>query len=385
MRLLNCPFRLSVLTGFAFVVVILCLPSTSVGAQQHALHILYHTPGTLKLTPTSSDKGFTHVVTASVLVRNDGPPINKAIFSVIIPNDNDEAACVSKAGVAACVSIPDSSDIQARQIDAFAVKRFNLRLLMNNPPDSLTAYLVVRDEKNEVIPGAMPVTLTNPVVSKVIALLRLSRFRQLSEGLVGLALAIAILVTLGTYGSVKHRLLWNDLLQVENGYSSSDSWASTLTGIGALLGTVLTAGVLPDETQTLSSESYAFLNVLFGMLILMAGLIYTIWHKKGVDAGKEQISVKVFLWLAVFTLWATLGELLTVVLLVGEMELHGTVSSWLFWGLLALLGLAFLGAIYYAWHTIKANVKAPAERPPSPSADEPAPPISQPGPKAALL
>src|ERR671930_2559715 len=54
----------------------------------------------------------------------------------------------------------------------------------------------------------------------------------------------------------------------------SKSWGSNITVFGALLGTLLTSGALPEQ-PSIPKPTYAGLNVLFGVLVLVAPFIYT--------------------------------------------------------------------------------------------------------------
>src|SRR5438874_1354013 len=62
----------------------------------------------------------------------------------------------------------------------------------------------------------------------------------------------------------------------EINWSFSDSWASNLTALGALLGTILAAsGVIPKGASPLSTRGLAGLSLLFGFLVLLAPVLYS--------------------------------------------------------------------------------------------------------------
>lgn len=97
------------------------------------------------------------------------------------------------------------------------------------------------------------------------------------------------------------------------------SYATTLTAGGALLATIVSAGVLPDATVTLSKTSYTALALLFGVLVTVAGIFYGAFTRKdatGGDAG----TVGTYLLAALITTWATYGQLYVLLLLVGELS-----------------------------------------------------------------
>lgn len=106
------------------------------------------------------------------------------------------------------------------------------------------------------------------------------------------------------------------------------SFASTVTLAGAILATVLAASVLPDETTTLSKEAFVALNLIFGVGIVVAGLVYAalqqaVWVPVKDDPAKEQRkmqgTVGAFLAASLITVWAVFGELFVVWLLLEEL------------------------------------------------------------------
>jgi len=108
-------------------------------------------------------------------------------------------------------------------------------------------------------------------------------------------------------------------------FSFNDSWASTLTAVGAILGTTLSTG---DVFSTdFDKATFAGLNLLFGTLIVVAPFFYTAVSKGTViDDGSTtgakktvyQGYVVAFLVSAAITLWAVLGELVTLHFLLKE-------------------------------------------------------------------
>jgi hypothetical protein len=147
------------------------------------------------------------------------------------------------------------------------------------------------------------------------------------------------------------------------------SWASTLTTVGDLLGTVLSAGVLPGDTQSLSKPAYAALNLFFGVLILIAGFVYTATRRPkettNQTAGK-QVQYQGYVWsflLASFvTMWAVLGELATLWFLLTEIGVQGTLSAGPLHIFQVVLLLAGLLALFYAWRSIAQVVNTQTDR-----------------------
>ena len=122
------------------------------------------------------------------------------------------------------------------------------------------------------------------------------------------------------------------------------SFATTLTGLGALLGTVLGAGVLPDETSTLSSEAFAALSLLFGFAVVIAAAIPAVFQS---DDGTNTI-VGLF-WVGAFiTMWAVFGELITLWMLLGELGGEQGVSGAAATTFKVLLGIGAAAMLVYA-------------------------------------
>lgn len=115
----------------------------------------------------------------------------------------------------------------------------------------------------------------------------------------------------------------------------SVSWASTFTVVGAFLGTVLgESGVVPETTYYLPNAAYGGLNLMFGLIALLAPLVYA--AMRSVDPPEPVADVKepkyhgfvwTFLLSSALTLWAVLGELVTVGLLLAEIQRGGAVPD----------------------------------------------------------
>lgn len=135
------------------------------------------------------------------------------------------------------------------------------------------------------------------------------------------------------------------------------SFATTLTTLGALLGTVLGAGVLPEETSTLSTEVFIGLNLLFGFAVVVAAALPAI--TQGDDGTKTMVGL---FWVGAYiTVWAVFGQLLTLWMLLGELGAEQGVSDW---ATRTFKGLLLLGAgamLVYAPLRIARVTKASGE------------------------
>jgi hypothetical protein len=106
-------------------------------------------------------------------------------------------------------------------------------------------------------------------------------------------------------------------------FSYSSGFASTLTVIGALLGTIIAAGILPSDTSHLAGSAYKALNIIFGALIASAVLIVSAFQKQttGKDGSPElRAYVWAFMLACVVTGWAAFGELVTLWFLIWDVN-----------------------------------------------------------------
>ena len=128
---------------------------------------------------------------------------------------------------------------------------------------------------------------------------------------------------------------------------------------GALLGTLLTSGALPEQ-PSIPKPTYAGLNVLFGVLVLVAPFIYTATQSpKDVHImnpnpePQYQGYVVSFLVTSTLTIWAIVGELITVALLFREIEKANSLPIGALWLLYIAVAVAGVLLAFYVWRTIK--------------------------------
>jgi hypothetical protein len=160
------------------------------------------------------------------------------------------------------------------------------------------------------------------------------------------------------------------------------SWASTVTAIGALLATVLSARpelkfkpeiVAAIKHTAKDNDEFASMiagirteflgmSIFFGALILVAPLIYNATRtKKKVDdnegePGEKKDQYQGYVWSfmlsSLITLWGAVGQLMALFLLFGKLELSlATAFQW-------LLGVTLFPLIpLYAWRSIRMAIQ----------------------------
>jgi hypothetical protein len=144
-----------------------------------------------------------------------------------------------------------------------------------------------------------------------------------------------------------------------------DSWASNLTAAGALLGTVLGASLLAERRLYVSKDWFTALNLYFGALVVVAPFVYASIRvaKKPYPAGDKEPEyvgfVGTFLLCCAITLWAVLGEVLTIGLFLMEAKSVLPAGALIVAGV--LLTVIFVLAIWYAWTTMRWTAEAQVE------------------------
>jgi hypothetical protein len=112
-------------------------------------------------------------------------------------------------------------------------------------------------------------------------------------------------------------------------WSFSDSWATTLTTIGAVLGTVLGSATLPEAPREIDKSTLVELNLLFGALVVAAPFVFQAIRNPLVsstdpDAGLWGFNITLVLACSL-TFGAVSGELAALTLLARELI---DASSW---------------------------------------------------------
>ncbi len=216
------------------------------------------------------------------------------------------------------------------------------------------------------------------------------------NGVVFLTLLFAIITTTARYRTLRRNLeerLRTPMIGAA-GWDISKSWASTFTAFFALLGTFLSMNI-PNSTEPLSSTQFAFLNFMFGAIVIIAPLLYNATAKQIKVNGQTFIQgyVGTFLLATTLTMWAVIGELWSIFFIVVSMDpAISTLGVKIIFTLLLLI--AWVLMLWRAWfmieETISAQTQSPfmpgmAPMPPGAPADAAPEPARQPAPSWSLL
>jgi hypothetical protein len=146
--------------------------------------------------------------------------------------------------------------------------------------------------------------------------------------------AAMIAVVLGV-GLSKRNFTWSDKLGPPD-WSFSDSFATNVTVVGALLATILAANAIPKVPTTLPATSFATLELFFGALVVIAPVLFVALSRSETVNDPDDSSKKIaqnqgivlgFLLAAIGTAWGAIGQVATVFYLFGEIEDAGFLSQ----------------------------------------------------------
>ena len=144
------------------------------------------------------------------------------------------------------------------------------------------------------------------------------------------------------------------LKEADAKWSFTQSWASNITALGAILGTVLAAsGWVSQTLSEFSTTQFAGLSLFFGALVLLAPLAYSAMRRE-VDAEDapgtdfQYGSYGGLLLAALLTTWAVLGQLSTLAILLWNADLQFLAQLGL--GVVLIAALCIL--VTYIWRSI---------------------------------
>lgn len=174
--------------------------------------------------------------------------------------------------------------------------------------------------------------------------------------LAALAAVIVVLARWAFWGSdLSTRPALNQHVGPAN-WSFSDSWGSTLTTFGSVVGMILLSSVLPEQGRYASARTVALVDLLFGFLVVLAPFVYNATCVRVPSAGGPdgpEVSYEgttlTFLISSTITLWAALGQAATTALIAAELAPRGAT----FYLFAAVLSAVAVLMAWYAWRSIR--------------------------------
>jgi hypothetical protein len=338
------------LTLVAATTVLMTVAATSTASAQER-ELKFVAPDQIALTGSdgSSDK-------VSVWVENASNKQVTPNFAAILEDGDGNA--VSRGTVQVVAVNNDDNEIAIRRLAANQVSRYRLFLKGSGADEDGSGQLVATGS------GIAPASVSLAVGPESIA----------SNG-VDFALLFplggaVLLILIASLTVVRPVPLRDPLGTLDLDFATS--FASTLTAVGALLGTIIAAGVLPDDTVNLSKEAFTALNLLFGAAIVVAGVVYAavqkaIWVDSETDALKQERKLQgyvgSFLISCLITTWAVFGELWVSWLLVDELGQGQGVTGFGVVVFKILLIAAAIAMVFYTLWRIQSTVKSERDKP----------------------
>jgi hypothetical protein len=146
---------------------------------------------------------------------------------------------------------------------------------------------------------------------------------------------------------------------------SFDSWATTLTAAGGILGTVLGAATLPEVPQQIDKDSLVRLNLLFTVMVVVGPFLFQALRNPTTSASDQESGYSgwnITLLLSCATTGAAVfGELVTLGLLGWELTDGGEWGEAIKW---AVVAVALIAAYYFlvtVIRLVRTDWKGPAE------------------------
>jgi len=189
-----------------------------------------------------------------------------------------------------------------------------------------------------------------------------------------LALGVGLLVAIASSPRLRQRM-------GAPSWSGADSWGTNLTVGAGLVNGVLAIAVLSDTTAYMTKSSYMALSMVLASLVLLAPIVYGLFRRE-VDVTEEASEsadpsapislladttkdfegyVIVFIVAGCLTLWASLGQLMTFALLIGELRIADVIGSGVGVVVAILVAVVAVGLLIYGFVAMVDAAKAAAE------------------------
>jgi hypothetical protein len=279
--------------------------------------------------------------TKTVTVVNEGDASTTVTFSVIA--DSGEVTVLTDPPAA------------TKTLDATSVTAVSLTFTVSTTEADVSGRLVMQSP-DAVLPAAVDLEILIP-----------RNTTAAPQAVVVASLAVAALLVLLRAGSLKWGAGAVSGFHLKErlgpvAWKFTDSWASNLTAVGAILGTLVSAELLPERRVYVSEDWLKALNVFFGVLLVVAPFVYSSMRvpTKPYPEGDKEPEYKGlvvgFLLACGITLWAVVGELMTTALFVLEARGKLGLDTILIPGL--ILAGSLLLAMAYAWNTMRWTIEA---------------------------
>lgn len=329
------------------VAIIGVMPALVAGPAAGQPELTFTKPDALALALPSGDWH-------TVWLRSVGAGGQKIVWRLLVDKGDPQPLTVPETGAAGTANGP-VLEVRGKQgIDPNAFGEYQVRVSGLSADGVKGAQLVAS------VPGAAAASLDTSISAKNDVTPTLNEVLLIPLGVAVLLLFIRGLTLSDGFGGAVGTL---DL-------DFSKSVATTLTAIGALLGTILATGLLKDTTSGISKSGFQALNLTFGVLVVVAPVTYAVFQRKVNVGGTEHYRGKAWALLlaSAVTLWAVLGQVWTVYLLLGQLDAAGEITSTAITIMQAAVGIGALLAVIYVWRQVGWIVEKAANRAAPPAA-----------------
>ncbi len=309
-------------TAAAFVVGILGLLAFATAAAPTALaqdEIVHFASSDPITVPIKDGTG-----TASVVLVNGGRA-NAVRWTIQLEG--------SDAGTAPSVGL----DPTTTRLSARSTTTIDLTVTAPDGVGKLTGTLVATPQRDSP-PITLPLTIATTSFSLPID----------PTAVAGIALLFATFIVGIRYLTLPKRVFRRPLGNPS--WSFSTSWATTFTGAGALLTTIVASGALPAEPYLVTKADVAGLAILFAGLGFLAPVVFLAFNLGPAPVFGFHVAT----WL---TTAGVIGQLTTIVLLVLDAFGQGT-STWFVAGIMLIEVAGLLAIASYVYRGIPPALEA---------------------------
>jgi hypothetical protein len=152
---------------------------------------------------------------------------------------------------------------------------------------------------------------------------------------------------------------WLPLKMGPSQWSFSSSTVTNLAGLGSLLGTALACSALPDYPHFITKQGYVVLSLQFAALAALSPILYSFFCRpKKPDPQNPQLldfegNVFLFLLSDSITIWAALGQMACLCLLLAEFTARRLVPGWSVFAVVVVAAGVAISLCYYCYRVAR--------------------------------
>jgi hypothetical protein len=312
-----------------------------------------------------------NALVALILVRNNGPAIQQLTFRAI--NDDGQEILISQ---------PEQQGIGGYTIQEYSI------LIIDQIAEKTTGWLIISGEN--IGPASAAITI-NPSISPLRFLgiqfnVNTIILYSFLVGVIGFLIILLVVMLIqnkkgaGDVTEIKSKKI-TTLFELKSilhyrvsglVWDITKNWASTFVAVGGILGTILGSKLMPESPLIISLQNFQLLNMIFLFLIALGPFLIEALNALGIEPrdGNGKIIVDIngnvplllvpYILGSSIVVWAILGELITLAILIQELFHSGVISGgFASVAQISLVGLGCLGYFYSIEKVIQNTLTAP--------------------------